>query len=88
MILNSLTPWLSRLHNSTHSQTHTFGTGTKSPSKNDFCLTESKIMGVKKGRDQLKVCVLMRCSSYRRVNLLRESQLYNSHIQPADTLGP
>ena len=45
-------------------------------------------MGVKKGRDQLKVCVLMRCSSYRRVDLLRESQLYNSHIQPADTLEP
>lgn len=67
VILNSLTQWLSRLHNSTHSQTHTFGTGTKCPSKSDLCLIESKIMGVKKGRDQLKVCVLVRCSSYRRV---------------------
>ena len=84
VIPNSWTPWLSRLHNSTHSQMHTFGTGTRCPSKSDFCLLESKTMGVKKGRDQLKVCVLVRCSSYRRVHWERINctiHTYNLLIQ-------
>ena len=35
------------------SETDTFGTGNKCPSKRDVCIIEIQVKGVKKGRHQL-----------------------------------
>ena len=44
-----------------------FGPPTKCPSKSNVYFIEGQIKGVKKGRDQLWVSVLARCSSRRGV---------------------
>jgi len=46
------------------SKEDTFATGTKYPSKSNVRLIESQIKGVKKGRDQVYLSVLPKCSSY------------------------